>query len=68
MTEQMWREGHEKEAVNQSLRCYGPADLRLLLEGTGLTLAAVEPYKDQWYGEPSVLEAAMLYLAKLVPR
>ena len=66
MTERMWREGHEKEAVSQSLRCYGPADLRLLLEGTGLTLAAVEPYKDQWYGEPTALDAAMVYLAKLV--
>ena len=27
----------------QSLRCYAPADLRLLLEGTGLTLAAAQP-------------------------
>lgn len=31
------------EALTQSLRCYSPADLRLLLPGTGLTLAGVWP-------------------------
>jgi SAM-dependent methyltransferase len=68
MTEEMWREGHEEEAFSQTLRCYAPADLRLLLEGTGLTLAALEPYEDQWYSEPCPLEDAMLYLAKLTRR
>ena len=65
MTEQMWRAGREDEVVTQSLRCYGPADFRLLLEGTGLLLVEVEPYEDQWYGEPCALEHAMVYLAKL---
>lgn len=33
----------EGEAFTQSLRCYGPADLRLLLAGTGLELMEVWP-------------------------
>ena len=68
MTERMWRTGHENDVVIQSLRCYAPADLRLLLEGTDLDLGEVEPYSDQWYGEPIALDAAMVYLAKLVRR
>jgi SAM-dependent methyltransferase len=47
MTERMWRTGHEDDAVTQSLRCYAPADLRLLLEGTDLALVEIEPYTDQ---------------------
>jgi hypothetical protein len=68
MVEDMWREGHEDDVVSQSLRCYSPADLRLLLAGTGLELSAVEPYRDQWYGDPCVLDDAMLYLARLTRR
>ena len=68
MTERMWQTGHEEDAVTQSLRCYAPVDLRLLLEGTALDLTELEPYSDQWYGQPAVLEAAMVYLAKLVRR
>ena len=66
MTEQMWRTGREDDVVTQSLRCYSPADLRLLLEGTDLDLVAVEAYSDQWYEQATALEAAMVYLAKLV--
>ena len=68
MTEQMWRAGEEADAVMQSLRCYSPADLLLLLEGTDLALAGIESYTDQWYGEPAALEDAMVYLAKLARR
>jgi SAM-dependent methyltransferase len=68
MTERMWRTGHEDDTVTQSLRCYAPADLRLLVDGTELDLVEVEPYSDQWYGEPIALDAAMVYLAKLVRR
>jgi len=50
MTEQMWRVGHEDDAVTQSHRCYSPSDLRLLLEGTGLSLVDVEPFTDEGYG------------------
>jgi hypothetical protein len=67
MTGRMWRVGHEDDAVIQSLRCYSPADLRLLLEGTGLSLVDVEPFTDEGYSEPSELDDAMLYLATLVP-
>jgi SAM-dependent methyltransferase len=67
MTERMWRAGHEDDAVVQSLRCYSPADFRLLLEGTGLALVDVEPFTDEGYTEPSALDEAMLYLATLAP-
>jgi SAM-dependent methyltransferase len=67
MVEHMWRSGHEDEVVTQSLRCYSPADLRLLLERTGLILSVFESYEDQWYGEPCRIQDAMLYLAKLSP-
>jgi SAM-dependent methyltransferase len=65
MTERMWRAGDEDDAVMQSIRCYSPGDLRLLLEGTGLSLVDLEPFTDERYDEPCTLEDAMLYLAKL---
>jgi SAM-dependent methyltransferase len=67
MTERMWRVGHEDAAVTQSIRCYSPADLRLLLEGTGLSVVDVEPFADAGYGEPCGLDEAMLFLATLAP-
>jgi SAM-dependent methyltransferase len=67
MTERMWRIGFEEDGVTQSLRCYSPADLRLLLEGTGLSVLDVEPFTDEAYGEPCDLADAMLYLAALTP-
>ena len=68
LVESMWREGHEDDVVTQSLRCYAPADLRLLAEPSGLRLSAIEPFEDQWYGAPRPLEVAMLYLARLTRR
>jgi SAM-dependent methyltransferase len=68
MTEQMWRAADADDVVTQSLRCYSPADLRLLLEGTDLGLVTIESYMDQWYGEPAALGDAMVYLAKLARR
>jgi hypothetical protein len=67
MTERMWQLGDEGGAVTQSLRCYSPADLRLLLEGTGLGLNGLEAWDTDAYDEAVPLERAMLYLAKLVP-
>ncbi len=60
------------ESIEQSLRCYSPADLRLLLEGTGLELVEVEPggmvdYESGRYMEPVPLEKAMWYVAVLRP-
>jgi SAM-dependent methyltransferase len=43
MLDRWWPADDPASAVEQSLRCYAPADLVLLLEGTGLTLAGVEP-------------------------
>ena len=68
MTERMWRAGQEDSAVTQALRCYSPADLRLLVEGTGINLDSVEPYADESYGASSPMGDSMLYLARLVPK
>lgn len=64
MVEEMWRVDHDEDLVTRSLRCSSPADLRLLLEATGPTLSAIEPYEDQWYGQPCSLDVAMLHLAQ----
>lgn len=56
----------------QSLRCYAPADLRLLLEGTGLTLAAVrpggryDPDAGVWHPQAALAEC-MTWTATLRP-
>ena len=63
----MWRVGQEDGAVTQSLRCYSPADLRLLLEGTGLSVVDAEPFTNEEYSEPCELADAML-LATLALR
>ena len=60
------------ETQTQSLRCYAPADLRLLLEGTGLTLAAVQPggcydpHADLWHPQATLAEC-MTWTATLRP-
>lgn len=66
-----WPPDAEDQAVTQSLRCYSPADLSLLLAGTGLRLAAVEPggavnYATGTFTEQVPLRQAMQFLAKLV--
>lgn len=60
------------ESIEQSLRCYSPADLRLLLEGTGLKLVSVKAggmmdYESGQYVESAPLERAMWYVAILRP-
>ncbi len=59
-----WLEETGEEVV-QSLRCYTPADLHLLLEGTGLRLAAVHP--GGWPPERPPLAQAMSFIAVLRP-
>lgn len=54
------------EIFTQSLRCYAPVDLRLLLEGTGLSLAAWEPYDDDEQKGGGLLQAPF-YRAELIP-
>lgn len=53
----------ESRAVTQRLRCYSPADLRLLLTGTGLALETFEPYGEEG---PCPLIESWYYRAKLV--
>lgn len=72
MLDRWWPVEDERAAVTQSLRCYAPADLRLLLAGTGLALETLEPggamdYAAMRYSPRVPLHQAMQYLAKLVP-
>jgi SAM-dependent methyltransferase len=66
-----WQETGQVSAVSQHGRCYSPADLRLLLEGTGLTLTSLvvgeeilEPDASH-PGHPALLRTAWEYLAVL---
>ena len=70
MLDAWWDAGNPETEVAQSLRCYSPADLVLLLEGTGLRLDGVEPggrwdeATETW--EPRApLERAMTFAAVL---
>ncbi len=70
MLDRWWSLADEAQAVTQSLRCYSPADLRLLLEGTGLRLQALEPggavdYVNKKWHPQVPLGQAMAYVAKL---
>jgi len=70
MLDTWWLENDEARAVRQSLRCYSPADLRLLLDGTGLALDAVEPggavdYASFTWHSRVELARAMQYTARL---
>jgi hypothetical protein len=42
MVDTWWFDGEDKPPLSQSQRCYSPADLALLLEGTGLTMVRAE--------------------------
>ena len=70
MLDRWWPIDDETQAVTQSLRCYAPADLRLLLEGTGLALRDIVPggaidFAQNRYQERVPLGQAMQYLAVL---
>jgi SAM-dependent methyltransferase len=70
MLDHWWPAGQPTERVTQSLRCYSPQDLRLLLEGTGLVLEQVEPggavdYEAGTFASSVPLEQAMQYRALL---
>jgi SAM-dependent methyltransferase len=66
-----WADDNPGEKWTQSIRCYTPADLRLLLEGTGLTLDAVlvsgeiVDLDQPQLGLASLLREAYEYLAVL---
>lgn len=60
--------GGESDAVEQSLRCYSPADLALLVDPAGMTVTSVEPHGAVDYQtgsyEPDVpLHRAMSFTA-----
>ncbi|WP_419893362.1 SAM-dependent methyltransferase [Oceanobacillus kimchii] len=68
MIDSWWKEGRETEKVTQSLRCYSPADLELLISDIPLTLTQCEPggemnYDRYIYIESVSLARAMSYLA-----
>lgn len=70
MLDTWWLDSAKDDKVTQSLRCYSPADLRLLLEDTGLSLVHSEPgggmdYEKWQYHEQVPLEQAMMFMAKL---
>ncbi|HEX7736567.1 MAG TPA: class I SAM-dependent methyltransferase [Ktedonobacteraceae bacterium] len=70
MLDHWWPVGYPEERVTQSLRCYSPQDLRLLLKGTGLVLEHVEPggavdYDIGTYASLVPLEQAMQFRASL---
>lgn len=65
MVGEMWLAGDRSETATQWERCYSPADLQLLLEGTGLTLSSFEAYDTEAYGHRDDRAEAMRYLAKL---
>ncbi len=66
-----WPIEDKAQMVTQSLRCYSPADLRMLLQGTGLTLDRYEAggamdWQKGEYHEKAPLKKAMYYTAKLI--
>jgi len=70
MTDTWWLTGKEENKITQSLRCYSPADLQLLLEGISLELTHVEAGGamdyDAWiYKEKVPLKEAMMYRVTL---
>ncbi|WP_139984423.1 methyltransferase domain-containing protein [Nocardioides litoris] len=66
-----WFDGPDDPPLAQSARCYTVADLRLLLEGTGLGLEAVEldgRPADPDEGDAAAWAAAWSYRVRLRPR
>ncbi|VAW36329.1 N-methyl-transferase-related protein [hydrothermal vent metagenome] len=68
-----WLEGEGKQKIMQSLRCYSPADLRLLLEGNGLEVVktisgGMMDYEQGRFLSKASLHEAMWYLAVLKHR
>ena len=57
-----WSKEDESDALEQSVRCYSPPDLSLLLEGSGLTLERIEV---QGSADAQDFDAAYSYLAIL---
>lgn len=70
MLDTWWLDDEKKNQITQSLRCYSPADLRLLLRDTDLQLVHSEPggamdYENWEYTHQVTLGKAMTFMAKL---
>lgn len=70
LIDRWWLPENPEEVYHQSLRCYTPADLHLLLEGTGLELVQIQAggkvdYEEMEFIESAPLEEAMTYYIKL---
>lgn len=70
MTDSWWLKGKEEEKMTQSLRCYSPADLSLLLKETGLGISHLEAggamdYEAWEYKRKVALHEAMMYRVTL---
>lgn len=44
-----WPRGRKRQTISESIRCYSPADLLLLLEGTGLIADRFEICGERFY-------------------
>lgn len=60
MLDHWWSKTQQNERVTQSLRCYSPVDLDLLLEGTGLKIETIESGSSMKYGTMEFIEKAPL--------
>lgn len=65
-----WPKGKPEEAVMQTTRCYSPADLRMLLDGTGLHLHCIKPggtvdWDEKKWLSSVPLKRAMNYVVEL---
>lgn len=71
MTDTWWHIDSPDQTMTQSLRCYSPADLRLLLRDTGLQLVDIVEtggaldHQSGQYRPHTDLDNAMSYVAKL---
>ncbi|HLQ70323.1 MAG TPA: class I SAM-dependent methyltransferase [Bacillota bacterium] len=70
MLDNWWLADDKENVITQSLRCYSPVDLKLLLNDTELQFIHYESggamdYENWTYHESVSLEKAMMYTAKL---
>ena len=66
-----WRKSSPATVVHQSLRCYTPMDLKLLLTGTGLQLTNLKAggkvnYDEMKFIKEASLQDAMTYYVQLI--
>lgn len=70
LLDRWWPNNQDEQAVTQSLRCYSPDELQLLVKGTGLVLESVESrgafiVEQNQFVEDVPITQAMHYLAIL---